>query len=63
MEPLIAPVTGKSIPPWDALCYISPPDLRKGGRGGTFANFAPGGTFANKWLNIQFPSIICIKST
>ena len=23
---------------------------------GYFANFEPGGTFANKWLNMQFPS-------
>ena len=36
----------------------SPPDLR----GGTFANFGPGGTSANKWLNMQFPSIDCIKT-
>ena len=31
--------------------WLSPPDLS----GCTFANFGPeGGTFANKWLNMQY---------
>ena len=38
----------------------APPDLR--GAGGTFANFGLGGMFANKWLIMQFQSIIDIKN-
>ena len=36
----------------------SPSDLR----GGTFANFGPGGDVCNKLINMQFSSLVCIET-